>query len=550
MKLTTKFLKTDLLSGMVVFLVALPLCLGIAIASGAPPFAGIICGVIAGIVVGYLSGSNVSVSGPAAGLIAIVLVAITDLGYESFLVAVVIAGLIQLTLGFAKAGTISTYFPTAVIEGMLVAIGIIIIKKEIPHAVGYDKAHEGDWFALEKGSETGFFTEIINAINYAHLGAIIVTVISIAILIAFNKVPFLKKIKAIPGALIVVVVGILINEAFKSSGSSLAISQAHLVTLPTASSLSEFFGQFTTPDFSGFTNSKVWIVGATIAIVASIETLLCLEAGDKMDPLKRYSSANTELKAQGIGNILSGLIGGLPMTSVIVRTSANVNAGAKTKLSAMAHGIFLLVAVVTIPFLLNKIPMASLAAILIMIGLRLASLKVFKHVWHTGKHQFIPFIVTVIAVVLTDLLKGVGIGLAVSIFFILRGNMKLAYFFKKEEHHEGETIHIDLAQEVSFLNKAAIKQTLAHLPPNSKVVIDAASTVYIDYDVLELIRDFLNFGSKDKNIDVTLLNFKKAYRMEDASHVHSQKDEVSENNKAAAKHKVSAKDQVMIAQNN
>jgi MFS superfamily sulfate permease-like transporter len=550
MKLTTKFLKTDLLSGMVVFLVALPLCLGIAIASGAPPFAGIICGVIAGIVVGYLSGSNVSVSGPAAGLIAIVLVAITDLGYESFLVAVVIAGLIQLTLGFAKAGTISTYFPTAVIEGMLVAIGIIIIKKEIPHAVGYDKAHEGDWFALEKGSETGFFTEIINAINYAHLGAIIVTVISIAILIAFNKVPFLKKIKAIPGALIVVVVGILINEAFKSSGSSLAISQAHLVTLPTASSVSEFFGQFTTPNFSGFTNSKVWIVGATIAIVASIETLLCLEAGDKMDPLKRYSSANTELKAQGIGNILSGLIGGLPMTSVIVRTSANVNAGAKTKLSAMAHGIFLLVAVVTIPFLLNKIPMASLAAILIMIGLRLASLKVFKHVWHTGKHQFIPFIVTVIAVVLTDLLKGVGIGLAVSIFFILRGNMKLAYFFKKEEHHEGETIHIDLAQEVSFLNKAAIKQTLAHLPPNSKVVIDAASTVYIDYDVLELIRDFLNFGSKDKNIDVTLLNFKKAYRMEDASHVHSQKDEMSENNKAAAKHQVSAKDQVMIAQNN
>jgi MFS superfamily sulfate permease-like transporter len=550
MKLTTKFLKTDLLSGMVVFLVALPLCLGIAIASGAPPFAGIICGVIAGIVVGYLSGSNVSVSGPAAGLIAIVLVAITDLGYESFLVAVVIAGLIQLTLGFAKAGTISTYFPTAVIEGMLVAIGIIIIKKEIPHAVGYDKAHEGDWFALEKGSETGFFTEIINSINYAHLGAIIVTLISIAILIAFNKVPFLKKIKAIPGALIVVVVGILINEAFKSSGSSLVISQAHLVTLPTASSVSEFFGQFTTPDFSGFTNSKVWIVGATIAIVASIETLLCLEAGDKMDPLKRYSSANTELKAQGIGNILSGLIGGLPMTSVIVRTSANVNAGAKTKLSAMAHGIFLLVAVVTIPFLLNKIPMASLAAILIMIGLRLASLKVFKHIWHTGKHQFIPFIVTVIAVVLTDLLKGVGIGLAVSIFFILRGNMKLAYFFKKEEHHEGETIHIDLAQEVSFLNKAAIKQTLAHLPPNSKVVIDAASTVYIDFDVLELIRDFLNFGSKDKNIDVTLLNFKKAYRMEDASHVHSEKDEMSENNKAAAKHQVSAKGQVMITQNN
>ena len=529
MKPTTKYLKSDLLSGMVVFLVALPLCLGIAIASGAPPFAGIICGVIAGIVVGSLSGSNVSVSGPAAGLIAIVLVAITDLGYETFLVTVIIAGIIQLTLGFIKAGTISTYFPTAVIEGMLVAIGIIIIKKELPHAIGYDKAHEGDWFALEKGSETGFFTEIINAINYAHLGAIIITVISIGILIAFNKIAFLKKIKAIPGALVVVVVGILINEMFIASGSALAITGNHLVELPTASSFSEFFSQFTTPNFEGFTDSKVWIVGVTIAIVASIETLLCLEAGDKMDSLKRFSSANKELKAQGVGNILSGLAGGLPMTSVIVRTTANVNAGAKTKLSAVAHGVFLLVAVVAIPFLLNKIPLACLAAILIMIGLRLASVKVFRHIWQTGKHQFIPFIVTVIAVVATDLLKGVGIGLAVSIIFILRGNMKLAYFFKKEKHHEGETIHIDLAQEVSFLNKAAIKETLRHLPENSKVVIDAANTVYIDYDVLELIRDFLNFGSKDKNIIVTLKGFKKEYKMKDAVHVHSEKENGSGN---------------------
>ncbi|MGZ8509191.1 MAG: SulP family inorganic anion transporter [Chitinophagaceae bacterium] len=544
MKLNTKYLKTDLLSGMVVFLVALPLCLGIAVASGAPPFAGIICGVIAGIVVGSLSGSNVSVSGPAAGLIAILLVAITDLGYEVFLVAVVIAGLIQLSLGFAKAGTISTYFPTAVIEGMLVAIGIIIIKKELPHAIGYDKAHEGDWFALENGAGSGFFSEIINSINYAHLGAIVITVVSLVILIAFNKITFLKKIKVVPGALVVVVVGIIINELFKSTGSPLAISQEHLVTLPTASSFKEFIGQFSSPDFSALTNSKVWIVGATIAIVASIETLLCLEAGDKMDPLKRYSSANKELKAQGVGNIVSGLLGGLPMTSVIVRTTANINAGARTKLSAIAHGFFLLVTVVTIPFLLNKIPMACLAAILIMIGLRLASPKVFKHMFHTGKHQFIPFLVTVIAVVLTDLLKGVGIGLAVSIIFILRGNMKLAYFFKKEEHHEGETIHIDLAQEVSFLNKAAIKQTLAHLPANSKVVIDAANTVYIDYDVLELIRDFLNFGSKDKNITVKLKNFKKAYRMEDAVHVHSEKAEMN------GVPEVSKQDNVLLTQNN
>jgi len=532
MKLTTKYLKSDLLSGMVVFLVALPLCLGIAVASGAPPFAGVICGVIAGIIVGYLSGSNVSVSGPAAGLIAIVLVAITDLGYESFLLAVIFAGVIQLTLGLAKAGTISSYFPTSVIEGMLVAIGIIIIKKELPHAIGYDKAHEGDWFALEAGSEKGFFTELINAVNYAHVGAILITVISIAILISFNKIAFLKKIKAIPGALIVVVVGIILNEIFKSTGSKLYISQDHLVTLPTASSFNEFIGQFTTPDFSGFANPKVWIVALTLAIVASIETLLCLEAGDKMDPLKRFSSANTELKAQGIGNILSGLVGGLPMTSVIVRTSANVNAGARTKLSAMAHGVFLLLTVVLIPGLLNKIPMACLAAILIMIGWKLANPKVFIHMWQTGKHQFIPFIVTVVAVVFTDLLKGVGIGLAVGIIFILRGNMKLAYFFKKEKHHEGETIHIDLAQEVSFLNKAAIKQTLAHLPENCQVVINAANTVYIDYDVLELIRDFLNFGSKDKNISVTLLNFKKEYNMDDAVHVHSGNEAMPQNEPA------------------
>jgi len=525
MKLNTKYLKTDALSGLVVFLVALPLCLGIAVATGAPPFAGIITGIIGGIVVGALSGSHISVSGPAAGLIAINLAAITTLGYEAFLVAVVIAGLIQLSLGFAKAGTISSYFPTGVIEGMLAAIGIIIIKKEIPHAIGYDKAHEGDFFSYELLKEDqGFFTEIIHSFNYAHLGAIIVTLVSLAILIAFNKIPSLKKIKILPGALIVVVVGIVLNEIFKATDSSLVISQEHLVILPTASSFNEFIGQFTSPDLAGFTNPKVWITGVTIAIVASIETLLCLEAGDKMDPMKRYASANTELKAQGTGNILSGFLGGLPMTSVIVRTTANVTAGAKTKLSTIAHGVFLLLAVISIPGLLNKIPMGCLAAILIMIGVKLASPKVFKHMWKAGKYQFIPFLVTVLAVVLTDLLKGVGIGLAVSIFFILKGNMKLAYFFKKEKHHEGETIHIDLAQEVSFLNKAAIKQTLAHLPRNSKVVIDAANTVYIDYDVLELIRDFLNYGSKDKNISVRLRNFKKAYKMEDAIHVHSEMD--------------------------
>lgn len=520
MKLSTKYFKADMLAGMVVFLVALPLCLGIAVASGAPPFAGIISGVIGGIAVGYMSNSNVSVSGPAAGLIAIILVAITEMGYQTFLSAVVIAGAIQLALGLAKAGGISSYFPTSVIEGMLVAIGIIIIKKEVPHAIGYDLDHQGDYFYYNILDDKSYFSDLIHSFNFAHAGSIIIAIVSIAIIVAFNKVPALKKLKAVPGALVAVVAGILLNELFSVAWPDITIKDEHLVLLPVATSFSEFTSQFTAPSLQGFINVKAWTVGITIAIVASIETLLCLEAGDKMDPLKRFSSANKELTAQGIGNMLSGFLGGLPMTSVIVRTSANINAGAKTKLAAIAHGVFLLVAILAIPGLLNKIPMASLAAILIMIGLKLASVKTFKHMWHNGAQQFVPFIVTVIAVVFTDLLKGVGVGLVVSIYFILKGNMKLAYFFRKEKHHAGETIHIELAQEVSFLNKAAIKQTLAHLPENCTVIIDAANTVYIDYDVLEMIKDFMNFGSKDKNISVVLKEFKEEYKMQEYASNH------------------------------
>jgi MFS superfamily sulfate permease-like transporter len=518
------FIKTDTLSGLVVFLVALPLCLGIAVASGAPPFAGIITGVIGGLIVGSLSNSNVSVSGPAAGLIAIVLAAVTNLGYETFLLTVVLAGIFQLMLGFAKAGSISSYFPSGVIEGMLTGIGIIIIKKELPHAIGYDKEHEGLFFSyqLTDVADGGFWRELIHSFNFAHHGIMLVTFVSIAILIAFNNIEYLKKIKAIPGALIVVVVGVLMNELFSLTNSVLLIPENHLVKLPTASSVGEFLGQFSFPNFASITNPAVWITAATLTTVASIETLLCLEAGDKIDPIKRYSNANTELKAQGIGNIIAGLIGGIPMTSVIVRTSANVNAGARTKFSAIAHGFFLLLAVILIPNLLNKIPMACLASILIVIGFKLASPSVFKHMWQAGKFQFIPFLVTAIAVVTTDLLKGVGIGLLVSIFFILKGNMKLAYFFKKKEHHDGETIIIDLAQEVSFLNKAAIKETLRHLPENSKVIINAENTVYIDYDVLELIKDFIQFSAKDKNINVDLINFKEVYKMGNVQHVHSE----------------------------
>ncbi|MFN8323123.1 MAG: SulP family inorganic anion transporter [Chitinophagales bacterium] len=522
MKFDFKYFKTDVLSGMVVFLVALPLCLGIALASGAPLFAGVISGVIGGIVVGLLSNSQLSVSGPAAGLTAIVLTAITGLGsYETFLVAVMIAGAIQVVLGFAKAGTISNYLPSNVIEGMLTAIGIIIIMKQLPHAIGYDADNEGDFFFIEKSTGHNTFSAIIDAVNYSHPGAIIITLISLVILIAWTRIEFFKKIKVIPGALVAVITGVIINEIFKAAGSNLAISQGHLVNLPVPASFNDFVAQFATPDFTSITNPKVWVVGLTIAAVASIETLLCIEAADKMDLLKRFTNTNVELKAQGVGNLLSGLMGGIPMTSVIVRTSANVNSGGKSKIATISHGVFLLVAVLAIPSILNRIPLACLAAILIMIGYKLASPSVFKHMWQNGKFQFVPFIATVVAVVFTDLLKGVAAGLAVSVFFILKGNMKVAYFFRKEQYHEGETIHIDLAQEVSFLNKAAIKQTLIHLPGNSHVEINASNTVYIDHDVLQLIQDFLKIGSKDKNIQVTLVGFRKEYRIDNSNHVKS-----------------------------
>ena len=515
MRSYTSYLRSDVQSGLVVFLVALPLCLGIALASGAPLFAGIISGVIGGIVVGFLSNSQLSVTGPAAGLTAIVLAAISSLGsYQYFLAAVVLAGVLQILLGIARAGTISNYFPSNVIEGMLTAIGIIIIMKQLPHAVGYDVDNEGDFFFIEKGEGHNTFSSIIDAINYSHPGAMLVTAVSLLILIAFNKVAFLKNLKVIPGALIAVLAGIIINEIFKSSGSNMLIQQEHLVNLPVPDSLEALMSQFTFPDFSAMMKPEVWVVAVTIAVVASIETLLCVEASDKLDPMKRYTNTNTELFAQGAGNMLSGLIGGLPMTSVIVRTSANINSGGRTKIATIAHGIFLLIAVLSIPTLLNKIPLASLAAVLLMIGFKLASPKVFMHMWHNGRYQFVPFLSTVLAVVFTDLLKGVAIGLVVSVFYILRANLQLAYFFKKEEYHDGETVTIKLAQEVSFLNKAAIKQTLSQLPAQSRVEIDASDTFYIDYDVLQLIKDFLSTGSVEKNIRVHLTGFKEEYRLQ------------------------------------
>ena len=511
-------LKSDFASGLVVFLVALPLCLGIAMASGAPLFSGIIAGVVGGIVVGYLSKSHVSVSGPAAGLTAIVLTAITDFGaFNIFLTAVLLAGILQLVLGFLKAGSISNYFPTNVIEGMLAGIGVIIILKQLPHAVGYDADFEGDEAFLQAdGGNT--FSSLLGALDYIQFGAVIITLISLAILIAWDKVPFLKKLKLIPGALVAVTIGVILNEIFIASGSPLAIAKEHLVALPVPTSLEDFQSIFMFPDFTAITNSQVWVVALTIAIVASIESLLCIEAADRLDPQKRFTDTNNELKAQGVGNIVSSLLGGLPMTSVVVRTSANINSGAKTKMSAIVHGALLLISVVAIPVILNKIPLATLAAVLLMVGYKLAKPATIMHFWHKGKYQFVPFIATLLAVVFLDLLKGVALGMVISIIFVLRGNLKRAYYFRKEEYEDGDIIHIDLAQEVSFLNKAAIKLTLSNLPENSNVIINASDTVYIAHDVIDLIKEFTKINAVEKNINVTLIGFKEAYELDNTQY--------------------------------
>ncbi len=507
-------LKSDFPSGLVVFLVALPLCLGIALASGAPPLSGIIAGIIGGIVIGSLSNSHISVSGPAAGLTSIVLAAITAFGsFELFLLAVVLAGVLQLALGFLKAGSISNYFPSNVIEGMLAGIGVIIILTQLEHAVGYDKSYEGDeQFFRTDGSNP--FSDIPDIIQRFEGGAIIIALVSLAILITWDKVPALKRLKLVPGALVAVIAGITINEVLKSTGSPLALETSHLVKLPVPQSLEDFKSILILPDFSGIGNPQVWITAITITVVASIETLLCIEASDRMDVQKRYTDTNRELKAQGIGNLLSGLIGGLPMTSVVVRSSANANSGAKSKMSAIIHGLLLLVCVLSIPMILNLIPLATLAAVLLLVGYKLASPSKLKHFWVKGKYQFIPFIATLLAVVIFGLLYGVGLGLLISVIFIIRGNLKRAYNFRKEEYAKGDIIHIDLAQEVSFLNKAAIKSTLADIPENSKVIINASDTVYIAHDVLDLIKEFRDIRAKDENIEIALIGFKDAYELE------------------------------------
>ena len=505
--------KQDLPASIVVFLVALPLCLGVGLASttvdgliGLPNiFSGLIAGAVGGIIVGMISKSRIGVSGPAAGLITIVLASLATLGsFESFLVAIVLAGILQLIAGFSGLGSLGNYFPSAVIKGMLAAIGITLILKEIPHALGYDKDFFGDesFFQMD-GHNT--FSELIYALNAFSPGSVLIGTISLGLLILFEQAFFKRFVffKYVPGALIVVLFGIAFNWFTLTNFTDLHVSDKHLVSIPVSNSFENFLTQFRFPDWTALSNIKVYSIALTIALVGSLETLLSVEATDKLDPNRNLTPTNHELKAQGIGNILSGLIGGLPVTQVIVRSSANVNSGGKSKLSTILHGCFLVLSVYYIPDFLNKIPLASLAAILIMVGYKLSKVSLYKETFKLGWEQFLPFISTILGVIFTDLLKGIGIGLLVAIFFILRRNYKRNFNMKKSK--DGQEYFLVLEENVSYLNKGSISSLLEKLPNNAQLTIDLSKSKYIDYDVIEFIHDFENYSAKNKNIHVTIL---------------------------------------------
>ncbi|MEQ1584659.1 MAG: SulP family inorganic anion transporter [Cyclobacteriaceae bacterium] len=496
---------SDFPASVVVFLIALPLCLGIALASGAPLFSGVLAGIVGGIVVGSLSGSPLSVSGPAAGLTTIVAAAILDLGsFEAFLFCVVLAGIIQIILGFARAGSIAHFFPISVIKGMLAGIGLILILKQIPHAVGFDEDFEGDEnFFQPDGRNT--LTEIFEALNYLSPGAVIISAVSIILLVSWNSNRLLrfKFFRMVPAPLVVVFLGIILNMLFNSFLPSLAISDKHLVSVPMLSESVGLSAFFTFPDFSLWQDPKIYITALTLAIVASLETLLNIEACDKVDPYRRITPLNRELRAQGAGNLVSGLLGGLPVTSVIVRSSANVNAGARTKASAISHGIILLLSVLLIPGVLQLIPLSCLAGILLVTGYKLTKPASFKEMYKKGTAQFLPFIVTILAVTFTNLLQGVFLGIVVAIFFILKTNFQKAIIVVSSE----ENFLLKFTKDVSFLHKASLRQALGKIPSDTRVVIDGVKANFMDADILETITDFME-TAKAKNIEVELTGIK------------------------------------------
>lgn len=509
MKRTIKYyriiwLKHDLPAGLSVFLVALPLCLGIALASGAPLYAGLLSGIIGGLVVALMSGSPLAVSGPAAGLTTVVAASIISLGdYKVFLLAVMIAGLFQLTLGILKLGTIVNYFPSSVIKGMLAAIGIILISKQIPIALGYDQPDFWTSGFIKLFSSTNLLGNFNNFNHHITRGAVLITVISLIILVLLQQ-QFAKKLKAIPAPLLVVVIGIITNIVFTNAASSFSLNPTQLVNIP-----ANIFASITFPDFSKlFSTTTIWKDGLIIGLLATLETLLCIEAVDKLDKRNRITPVNRELVAQGIGNMTCGLLGAIPLTAVVVRGAANVDAGGQTKLSAFTHGLFLLLAVLLVPFLLNKIPYASLAAILLVTGYNLTKPKLFRHMWSLGWKQFIPFLITIIVILSSDLLIGVSIGLLISVYFIVQNNFEAEYKITRTIHEGIETHYIKLNSNVTFLNKVKLRKTLDEVPEYSMLTIDGSECNFIDYDILEIISEYHN-KAHDKHIELHLKGIEK-----------------------------------------
>ncbi|MGW1455590.1 bifunctional SulP family inorganic anion transporter/carbonic anhydrase [Salegentibacter agarivorans] len=497
----------DIPSSIVVFLVALPLCLGIALASGAPLVSGLISGIIGGIVIGSVSHSSVSVSGPAASLTAVVLASIASLGsFDVFLMAVVLGGIFQFILGILKAGLIADYMPSNIIKGLLAAIGIILIIAQLPYAVGFIQDSGANFGARDNLLEQAI-AMFKNFFYSLHPGAVVLSIISLAIIIFWEKSP-LKNFKLLPPSLIVVILGVFLNLLFKYIAPVLHLSEKYLVNIPKIDRVSELV---TFPDFNSITNPEVWGVAITITLIASIASLLAIEAADEIDPHKRKTPPNRELVAQGVGNTIAGLVGGIPLTSVIVRSSVNINAGAETKLSTILHGIFLLLSVLFLSTILNLIPLSSLAVILLVVGYKLASWDVISTMYKKGWNQFIPFVVTVVAIILTDLLIGIFIGSLVSIFFLLRSNYHNAFFIENTKIFKGETIRLELSNEVSFFNKASIKNSLWNVPQNSNVIIDATFSSYIDHDILEIFEDFKTTFAEENNINVSIIGLKDKY---------------------------------------
>jgi MFS superfamily sulfate permease-like transporter len=495
-----EYFKYDFKAAIVVFLIALPLCLGIALASGAPLFSGILSGIVGGIVVGALSKSPLSVTGPAAGLTTIVLTAITQLGFDAFLVALVLAGIIQIAAGYLRAGSIGHFFPASVLKGMLAAIGLILILKQIPHAVGYDADFEGDQSFLQNDGKNTL-SELMDAWEYLTPGAIIVSIFSVVTLILWSRDALQRYqfFKIVPSALVAVAGGVILNALFINFVPDLVITDKHLVSMPTLAEEGSIMAFFTFPDFTQLLNLNVFIAAFTIAAVASLETLLNIEASDKIDPFRRITPLNRELKAQGVANVISGLIGGLPLTSVVVRSSANIQAGARTKASTITHGVILLLSVILIPSILKLIPLAALAGILIVTGFKLTKPYIYKEMYRKGWSQFLPFIATVLAVVFTNLLLGVFIGILVAIFFILKTNFHESVILV----NEGSNFLLKLTKDVSFLNKATLRDVFIGIPKNSSITIDGGQSHFIDHDVRETITDFIE-SSKAKNIQVHL----------------------------------------------